>query len=110
MKNRLRLLIISLIIPAIFASCTQNNKAKYIFLFIGDGMGATQVAVTESYLSYKADKLGGEQLLMTTFPYHGTATTHSANRHITCSSASGTAIACGEKTNNGFVGVNKDRL
>ena len=73
-------------------------------------MGATQVAATESYLSYKADKLGGEQLLMTTFPYHGTATTHSANRHITCSSASGTAIACGEKTNNGFVGVNKDTV
>ena len=73
-------------------------------------MGATHVATTESYLSYKAGKLGGEQLLMTTFPYHGTVTTHSANKHVTCSSASGTAIACGEKANNGTVGINKDSL
>ena len=54
----------------------ENEKAKYVFLFIGDGMGATHVATAESYLSYKAGKLGGEQLLMTTFPYYGTATTH----------------------------------
>lgn len=88
----------------------ENEKAKYVFLFIGDGMGATHVATAESYLSYKAGKLGGEQLLMTTFPYYGTATTHSANRNVTCSSAAGTAIACGEKANNGTVGINKDSL
>ena len=78
-------------------SCNQQEetKAKYVFLFIGDGMGATHVATAESYLSHKAGKLGGEQLLMTTFPYYGTATTHSADKHITCSSAAGTAIACG---------------
>ena len=85
-------------------------KAKYIFLFIGDGMGASHVAVTESYLSYKAGKLGGEQLLMTQFPYYGMATTHSANRNVTCSSAAGTAIACGVKTNNGTLGVDKDSI
>ena len=94
--------------------CNKQNKtetrAKYIFLFIGDGMGATHVAAAESYLSYKAGKLGGEELLMTTFPYYGTATTFSANRHITCSSAAGTAIACGEKANNGTVGINKDSV
>ena len=38
------------------------------------------------------------------------ATTHSANRHITCSSAAGTAIACGEKANNSTVVVNKDSV
>ena len=89
---------------------TNDTKAKYIFLFIGDGMGATHVATTESYLSYKAGKLGGEQLLMTQFPYYGMATTHSANRNVTCSSAAGTAIACGEKANNGTVGINKDSV
>ena len=89
---------------------TNDTKAKYIFLFIGDGMGATHVATTESYLSYKAGKLGGEQLLMTQFPHYGMATTHSANRNVTCSSAAGTAIACGEKANNGTVGINKDSV
>ena len=96
-----------------FSGCCNKQdetKAKYVFLFIGDGMGATHVATAESYLSYKAGKLGGEQLLMTTFPYYGTATTHSANKHITCSSAAGTAIACGEKANNGTVGINKDSV
>ena len=95
-----------------FTGCNKQNetKAKYVFLFIGDGMGATHVAAAESYLSHKAGKLGGEQLLMTTFPYYGTATTHSADKHVTCSSAAGTAIACGEKANNGTVGINKDSV
>ena len=95
-----------------FAGCqncgNNDTRAKYVFLFIGDGMGATHIAATESYLSYKAGKLGGEQLFITQFPYYGTATTHSANRNVTCSSAAGTAIACGEKANNGTVGINKD--
>ena len=105
--------LMTAVILSIFCltGCQQNEtKAKYIFLFIGDGMGATHVAATESYLSHKAGKLGGEQLLMTQFPYYGMATTHSANRHITCSSAAGTAIACGEKANNSTVGVNKDSV
>lgn len=88
----------------------KETKPEYVFLFIGDGMGATHVAAAESYLSYKAGKLGGEQLLMTTFPCHGTITTHSANKNVTCSSAAGTAIACGEKANNGTVGINKDSV
>ena len=73
-------------------------------------MGNTHVAAAESYLSYKAGKLGGEQLRLTTFPVFGTATSHSASHQVTCSSASGTAIACGEKANNGTVGINKDSV
>ena len=88
----------------------QDNKAKYIFLFIGDGMGATHAAAAESYLSYKKGKFGGERLSFTDFPAYGSVTTFSANRPITCSSASGTAIACGAKTNNGMVGMDKDSV
>lgn len=86
----------------------ENEKAKYIFLFIGDGMGNSHVAAAESYLSYKAGKLGGEELTFTKFPYLGLATTYSANNNITCSSAAGTAIACGVKTNNGMLGVDPE--
>ena len=98
-------------ISAIFAfilistSVYAGKPAKYVFLFIGDGMGTSHVDVTESYLSYKAGKLGGEQLLFTTFPVFGTATSYSANNLVTDSSAAGTAIACGEKTNNSWLGV-----
>ena len=84
------------------------QQAKYVFYFIGDGMGNSHVAATESYLSYKAGKLGGEQLRFTQFPYLGLASTYSANASITCSSAAGTAIACGAKTNNGMVGMDPE--
>ncbi len=86
----------------------KEQKAKYIFLFIGDGMGLSHVAAAESYLSYKEGKLGGEQLTMTQFPYFGTATSYSSNANITDSSAGGTAIACGVKTYNGGMGIDAD--
>lgn len=90
----------------VFASCSSDDsKAKYVFLFIGDGMGFSTVDVTESYLSWKEGKLGGEQLLFTTFPVLGAATNYSADSRVTDSSAAGTAIACGEKTNNSWLGV-----
>ncbi len=91
-------------------SCEKKTEAKYVFLFIGDGMGASQVAVTESYLSYCEGKLGGEQLTFTKFPVLGMCTTYSANSLITDSAASGTAIATGYKTNNGFLGMDPQGL
>ncbi len=96
-----------------FTSCagnegTKDERAKYIFLFIGDGMGFSHIAVTESYLSYKVGKLGGESLTMTQFPYFGFATNYSASCNVTDSSAAGTAIAGGEKANNEQLGVNEE--
>jgi len=98
--------ILTLMTCAAICGCdVQEKQAKYIFVMIGDGMGASHVAMTESYLSYKAGKIGGEQLTFTKFPILGMSTTYSADRHITCSSASGTAIATGHKTNNDMLGV-----
>lgn len=86
----------------------NDETAKYVFLFIGDGMGLSHVAATESYLSYKADTLAGKHLTFTQFPNIALTTTHSANRSITCSAAGGTAIACGAKTNNDMIGMQPD--
>ncbi len=86
----------------------KAEKAKYIFLFIGDGMGNPVVSLTESYMSYKEGKLGGERLTFSSFPYFGLVTNHSADRAITCSAAAGTAIATGQKTNNGLLGRNPE--
>ena len=71
-------------------------------------MGASQVAVTESYLSHLEGKLGGEQLCFTTFPVLGMCTTYSSSSVITDSAAAGTAIASGHKTNNGSLGVDAE--
>lgn len=87
---------------------TDDTRAKYIFYFIGDGMGNTHVALTESYLSYKAGKENGERLSFTQFPYLALAETWPIGGHITCSSASGTALACGIKTTNNSLGVDPD--
>lgn len=86
----------------------DNAPAKYIFLFIGDGMGLGQISATESYLSYKADTLAGATLGFTRFPHLALCYTHSADRMITCSAAAATAIACGEKTNNSTIGLDPE--
>lgn len=86
----------------------KNDVPKYVFLFIGDGMSYNNVALAESYISYKNGNIGGDQLLFTQFPAHGSATSHSADRRVTDSSASGTAISTGSKTNNAMLGVDPD--
>ena len=88
----------------------QQKKAKYVFLFIGDGMGFQHVALTEAYLAYKQGKIGSEPLQFTQFPVLGMATTYSKSNIITCSSASATALASGIKTNNNTVGVDADSI
>lgn len=110
MKRNILLTIAAICGIICTASCGRQDdvQAKYIFLMIGDGMGHAQVAAAESYLSYEKGKLGGEQVTFTKFPVLGTCTTYSANSEVTCSSASGTAIATGHKTDNDMLGVNPD--
>jgi alkaline phosphatase len=112
--NRVIVAILSIVITLASSQFTseakrkKDDKAKYIFLFIGDGMGMGQVSLTDSYLSYKAGELGGQHLSFTHFPYLALCSTYSANRNITDSAAGGTAIACGAKTNNEYIGVDSD--
>lgn len=75
-------------------------KAKNIILFIGDGMGVSQLyaGMTVSTQAFNLEK----------FPYSGLSKTYSADNYITDSGAGGTAIASGEKTNNGMIGVKPD--
>lgn len=87
---------------------TAAPKAKYIFYFIGDGMGMGHVYATETY---NRMVLGNTNpLLMLTFPYAGQVRTYSANHPITDSAAAGTALATGEKTNNYMIAVTPDSL
>lgn len=88
--------------------CKEQKPAKYVFLFIGDGMGFSHVALTEAYKATKLGKIGSEPLLFTQFPVLGMATTYSASNMITCSSAAATALASGYKTINNVVGVYPD--
>ena len=85
------------------------QEAKYVFYFIGDGMGPNQVLGTEMYLAEKAGRIGYEQLLFTQFPVAGQARTYSASNGVTDSAAAGTALAAGKKSNNAYVGVDEKK-
>jgi alkaline phosphatase len=81
------------------------QKAKYVFLFIGDGMGLAHVSITEAYLATQKGEIGNEPMLFSTFPVTGLVTTYSASNFITCSSAAGTALSTGSKTKNNMLCV-----
>lgn len=84
------------------------TSPKYIFYFIGDGMGLGSVMVTEAYNRTVLNN--DEHLTMLQFPVTSMATSYSANRHITDSSAAGTALSTGNKTNNYMLGVTPDSV
>lgn len=73
---------------------------KNIILIIGDGMGPNDIALAEDNVNGVYD-FG---LVLNQIENHGLVTTHSANAEVTDSAASGTALATGTKTNNGYVG------
>ena len=94
-----------LLIVALAASA----EVKYVFYFIGDGMGSNQVLGAEMYRSaLQGQPLGRVQTLMSTFPYSGSASSHSASNGITDSAAAGTCLATGTKTKNGMLGLGPD--
>ena len=84
-----------------FAVAGGEKFPKYIILFIGDGMTYPQRMTAEEFVR----KNGGKGLAMNHMPCHATTRSCSANSIVTDSAASGTAIACGRKTNNGRIGV-----
>ena len=94
MKKTLYLFILLFLPLSIFAP----GNAKYIFYFIGDGMGVDHVNGTEMYLAEKEGIIGTEALLFSKFPIMSVATSYSMKKSVTDSSAGGTAVSTGEKT------------
>ena len=86
-------------------SGVSAQKAKYVFYFIGDGMGINHVNGTEMYGAALEGRIGVSPLCFSQFPVAGLSTTYSASSPITDSAAAGTALATGTKTNNGALGV-----
>ena len=86
----------------------QNGKAKYVFYFIGDGMGVNQVNGTETYLAAMEGRIGTSPLCFAQFPHVGLVTTFSGTNGVTDSAAGGTALATGHKTKNGAIGMETD--
>ena len=100
MKRIFYLLLLALLVTG----CSSEPKVKYVFYFIGDGMGVNEVIGTNLY--NQANSQGNVNF--TGFPVVNFITTVSANSLVTDSSAAGTALASGTKIDNGVVGVDPD--
>lgn len=106
MKRTIHVLLFALLTTVVFA----QGKAKYVFYFIGDGMGVNQVNATEMYLAdAEENRIGIIPLQFTQFPVINMITTFSATHPITDSAAAGTALATGEKTYNYAMGVDQQK-
>ncbi|MDE7135498.1 MAG: alkaline phosphatase, partial [Muribaculaceae bacterium] len=104
---KIRKALLSLACAAL-ASSAWAAAPKYIFYFIGDGMGPGQVMNAETYnrLVLGSDKT----LTMSSLPVNSYATTYSASSPVTDSAAAGTALSTGHKTKNGMLGMNPDTI
>ncbi len=113
-----------LTVAALIATCAataharparNNEGAKYVFFFLGDGMASAQIQATEAYLTTlntgnatnPATLLDpANRLNMCKLPVQGMQTTFDDGALMTDSASSGTAFACGLKTKSGVVGMN----
>jgi alkaline phosphatase len=84
---------------AIVGDTIQFTPPKNIILMIGDGMGITQITA--------GMYLNGNKLNLEEFKYIGLQKSYSSSDLVTDSGASATAFACGKKTYNGAIGVDK---
>ena len=83
------------------------KEAKNFILLIGDGMGVYQTKIFD-YMENDVEYSDGENLFYGyMFPYIGSSRTESLSG-ITDSAAGGTALACGVKTINEYIGRDKD--
>ncbi len=109
MKRIIKILM-RIIVLLFFAITISSNdtyagppkRPRNVIVLIGDGMGVAHV--------YAAMSVNNQLSYMAQFPYSGFSITYSANNYVTDSGAGGTAIACGVKTNNYFIGMTPDSV
>ncbi len=86
-----------------------SSQPRYVFYFIGDGMGPVQVQLAEQVRSRLSAQRWGEVPDLSDFPVQATVTTGAIGARVTDSAAAGTALATGRKTAVGVLGLAEDR-
>ena len=103
--NKFKFFLFLPVVCFLFTGCAHSSektpKVRNVILLIGDGMGPYH-----TYVAYTANK--GNLSIYDRSQTVGLIKTAAANNYTTDSAAAGTAIACGEKTNNGMLGVRPD--
>ena len=86
------------------SSCKEKNcepQVKNIIMLIGDGMGPTHIPALMLEEQYAPTNFERAQRA-------GFVKTFSNNNRVTDSAAAGTALACGEKTDNSVIGLTSE--
>ena len=108
------LLALALFICAVPAMAEEAAPAtpKYVFMFIGDGMGNPQVTATQYYLGAlqnpDSELPVPAALSFTGFENVGLMTTYDASSFCPDSASTATSMASGEKTLSGVINYNID--
>ena len=101
------LVILTLCLPVMGMAEAAQTTPKYVFLFIGDGMGNPQVAATQYYEGTLANPDSEvpvpAQLSFTQFKDLGMVTTYDASSFCPDSASTATSMASGEKTLSGVI-------
>lgn len=106
--NSMRATVLAAIVVALLpALAGGETPARSLILFIGDGMGPEIVSIAKIY-SENVLGVGLSMVGLANSGVSGFVTTHSATRLVTDSAASGTALATGQKTANGVVGMSPE--
>ncbi|MGN1018953.1 MAG: alkaline phosphatase [Aristaeellaceae bacterium] len=108
MKKLLSLLLaLTMLLACVPGMAEETATPKYVFMFIGDGMGNPQVAATQYYLGTLQNPDSPfpvpADLSFTTFPYLGMVTTYDASSFCPDSASTATSMASGEKTLSGVI-------
>ncbi|MGN0971369.1 MAG: alkaline phosphatase, partial [Aristaeellaceae bacterium] len=108
MKKLLTLLLaLTMLLACVPGMAEETAAPKYVFMFIGDGMGNPQVAATQYYLGTLQNPDSPfpvpADLSFTTFPYLGMVTTYDASSFCPDSASTATSMASGEKTLSGVI-------
>ena len=84
-----------------------GKKPKYIFLFIGDGMGTAQIQSARFYKGTVENNgaVTEADLSFTSFPEVGSVTTYDSTSFCPDSASTATSIATGHKTESGVINM-----
>jgi alkaline phosphatase len=107
----MKIFCFSVLLGLLFFSCTKSGdnikldpvnvndagQGKNIIFLIGDGMGLGQITAART--------VNGGDLNIFRCGITGIQSTHSADKYVTDSGASATAMSCGQKTNNYTLGI-----
>lgn len=92
-------------------SKVNDNQAKYVLLFIGDGMGVTPVTAAENYLGYtrtNKEEVYPDRMNFTEMPVVGMKTQYDCHSFIPDSASTATAFGTGIKTQTDTIGLSGD--